>query len=212
MNENDINHILRGDAQLREAIRQHEQQLPPMPADLNDRLMECLMQQDKRPRHRHLWPYTAIAVVAAGIALLLILHHANKYDPLEGPLLGEVNYKFATQSSQIAKSDETGILSSAEVASPQNEKVNAHPPSKVPSSLHQQEQEPAAPSTLPETTELSIYEFDLAEEERRFDMEMMAAQMEGTLQADYENMKKEIRERGNRMTQHVEIVLSNNAY
>jgi hypothetical protein len=70
MKENDINRILSGDAHLREAINRHEQKLPPMPADLNDRLMQRIRQ----PKHRHrLWIYPVIGAVAASVLLLLIL-------------------------------------------------------------------------------------------------------------------------------------------
>ena len=40
MNENDIYTMLQRDENLREAIRRHEQKQPPMPADLNERLMK----------------------------------------------------------------------------------------------------------------------------------------------------------------------------
>ena len=42
MTENDLYTILQKDDNLREAIRRREQKLPPMPADLNDRLMKRL--------------------------------------------------------------------------------------------------------------------------------------------------------------------------
>ena len=42
MTENDLYTILQRDDNLREAIRRREQKLPPMPADLNDRLMKRL--------------------------------------------------------------------------------------------------------------------------------------------------------------------------
>lgn len=42
MNENDIYTMLRGDDNLREAIRRHEQAQPPLPADLSERLMQRL--------------------------------------------------------------------------------------------------------------------------------------------------------------------------
>ena len=47
MNENDIYTMLQGDDNLREAIRHREQKQPPMPADLNERLMKRL--EDPNP-------------------------------------------------------------------------------------------------------------------------------------------------------------------
>ena len=48
----------------------------------------------------------------------------------------------------------------------------------------------------------------IAEEEQRFATEMMAA-MNGSLHTDFQEMAKEIRQRGERMTQQVEIALNN---
>ena len=49
MNENDIYTMLRGDDNLREAIRRHEQAQPPLPADLNERLMKRLEEPTPNP-------------------------------------------------------------------------------------------------------------------------------------------------------------------
>lgn len=71
MNQNDINNTLHADRTLREAVSRREQKLPPMPADLNERLLKRMEQPDVKPKHSHLWLYSAIAV-AAGILLLLV--------------------------------------------------------------------------------------------------------------------------------------------
>ena len=49
MNENDIYTMLRGDDNLREAIRRHEQAQPPLPADLSERLMQRLEEPTPSP-------------------------------------------------------------------------------------------------------------------------------------------------------------------
>jgi len=64
---------LKNDNNLREAIGRREQQLPPMPADLNERVMKGLMEPETAAPPRRLWLYAAVAV-AAGIALLIIFH------------------------------------------------------------------------------------------------------------------------------------------
>ena len=71
MNQNDINSTLHADHTLREAVSRREQKLPPMPADLNERLLKRMEQHDEKSRRSHLWLYSAIAV-AAGILLLLV--------------------------------------------------------------------------------------------------------------------------------------------
>lgn len=52
MNENDIYTMLQRDENLREAIRRHEQKQPPMPADLNERLMKRMEEPTLNPSPR----------------------------------------------------------------------------------------------------------------------------------------------------------------
>ena len=73
MNENDIHRILNDDANLREAVNRREQQQPPIPAHLNERLIQRIGQEDKQPQSRRVWLYAAIGAVAAGLLLLLVL-------------------------------------------------------------------------------------------------------------------------------------------
>ena len=75
MNENDIYNILKGDNILREAIRRREQKQPPMPADLNDRLlqrMEGTVPIKANKSRRIKWHWIAAACVAAMMIVLLI--------------------------------------------------------------------------------------------------------------------------------------------
>ena len=65
------NHSLQQDENLREALRQEEAALPQMPADLNDRLMKRL-HHEKRHRHYRVWPWLAVACVAAVIVVWLL--------------------------------------------------------------------------------------------------------------------------------------------
>ena len=82
MNENDVYIILQGDDNLREAISRHEQELPPMPAYLNERLTqrleEPLPEQEPLPRRegkaRNLrWMAAAaclLILVSVGVTLM----------------------------------------------------------------------------------------------------------------------------------------------
>ncbi len=65
------NHSIQQDENLREALRQEEAALPQMPADLNDRLMKRL-HHEKRHRHYRVWPWLAVACVAAVIVVWLL--------------------------------------------------------------------------------------------------------------------------------------------
>ncbi len=51
----------------------------------------------------------------------------------------------------------------------------------------------------------------IAEEERRLEMEIMA-RMSGSLQADYQEMTREIRQRGERMSRQVEMAINDDKY
>ena len=63
----------------------------------------------------------------------------------------------------------------------------------------------------PVIDENDLAEWAIVEEEQRLAMEMML-QTSGSLQDDYLQMTREIRERGNRMTQQVETALSDDTY
>ena len=72
MNEKDMNTLLERDNVLREAVNRREQSLPPMPSDLNARLMQRMDQEDEKPKRR-LWLYV-VSGVAASMLLLLMFH------------------------------------------------------------------------------------------------------------------------------------------
>ena len=67
------------DINLKEAVRRHEQKLPPMPADLNERLLKRLEEPPVVPKQRRLWPW--IGAVAASIILLIAFNYNNKVMP-----------------------------------------------------------------------------------------------------------------------------------
>lgn len=64
---------LKNDKNLQEAVSRREQKLPPMPADLNERLMQRIDTSAPAPKSRRLWIYAALAA-AASIALLIVFN------------------------------------------------------------------------------------------------------------------------------------------
>ena len=68
MKEDYIETLRQQDTNLRDAIRLEEEALPPMPADLNARLMQRLAKEEKKPR-RIVWPWIA-AACAAGVLMI----------------------------------------------------------------------------------------------------------------------------------------------
>ena len=81
---------LKNDKNLRQAVNRREQQLPPMPADLNKRLMQRITESEParfETKPRRLWLYAAVAV-AASIALLIVFHFGKQQTPQE-PLVAK---------------------------------------------------------------------------------------------------------------------------
>ena len=70
---------LKNDKNLREAVNRREQKMPPLPAELNERLMLRLGEPETAPvaKQRPLWLYAAIAA-AASIALLIIFNFGKQ--------------------------------------------------------------------------------------------------------------------------------------
>ena len=74
---------LRNDKNLQEAVSRREQKLPPLPADLNERLMQRLEEQPTSvAKPRRLWLYAAVAV-AASIALFILFNIGQEQTPQE---------------------------------------------------------------------------------------------------------------------------------
>ena len=64
------NYNNRQDVNLREALRREESERPPMPADLNERVMQRVC--GRRKVRRLVWPWVAAACVAGLLAVLLM--------------------------------------------------------------------------------------------------------------------------------------------
>ena len=83
---------LRNDKNLQEAVSRREQKLPPLPADLNERLMQRLGEPETASvaKQRPLWLYAAVAV-AASIALLIVFNFGKEQPPQE-PVVAQQTY------------------------------------------------------------------------------------------------------------------------
>ena len=89
MNEDQLNTLRQQDANLRDAIRMDEMELPQMPADLNARLMKRVSEENtqQQKRRRMLWPWIAAACVAAVIAVYLTPPKASVGEVSEIPVV-----------------------------------------------------------------------------------------------------------------------------
>ena len=78
---------IKNDKNLREAVSHREHQLPPLPDNLNERVMKSLAEPETAPKSRRLWVYAAVAA-AASIALLIVFNWGKQQSPQE-PLVAQ---------------------------------------------------------------------------------------------------------------------------
>lgn len=70
------------DTDLREALQRMYADTPPMPEDLNERLMQRIETREQKPQHHRRWPYPTIA--AASVLLLIVVSiWENRQKPLQ---------------------------------------------------------------------------------------------------------------------------------
>ena len=237
MNQNDIKNLPAHDANLREAISRREQKLPQMPADLNARVMGLppnpspVERGDKKapPTRRGLvGGLFAIGAVAASVVLLFSLNVVLSNQNADGS-----DYVAQTDTLKTIPQTETNkenknLLEEKEnkqVADTMNRVKQIILISKTPRHYLAKQETPkssrdetsprarteggASPSAntdpIDDTENLDLKAM------RHIEMEMMA-RTNGSLQADYEEMTREIRQRGERMTRQVEIAINDDAY
>lgn len=106
MNDNDINHILQHDAQLREAVRRHEQQSPPLPAGLNERVMQEMgkAEQDRHRMRKRVRILLALTSAAACLLLLLTRSLSTREQTEPTPVL-EAETKTITITETMTKTE-----------------------------------------------------------------------------------------------------------
>ena len=105
----ELNALLKADKNLRDALRMDEAERPRIPADLNERLMQRVV-NEKKPR-RIIWPWIAAACVA-GVMMVLLM------PPKE-------------QAPTVAQQTPSTALPMKEVVSPEVSKVEAPVVAKV---------------------------------------------------------------------------------
>ena len=189
------------DKDLREALRRREtrRQKPQPSADFCDSVMQRIGQQDQQPKRRHLWFYPAIGAAAA-IALLLYISIKPIDQQSETPSL-----IVQTDTVQAVPHTSTNVETVDSVKVVKEILHMARPPKHY-MAKREKQAEPVVEPEVIDATDLA--EKAIAEEEQRIAMQMMQ-QMSTSLQDDYLKMTREIRERGNSMTQQVTIAMSN---
>lgn len=179
---------------------------PQLPADFTERVMRQIEEQQSvsQPKSRRVWLYSAIGAVAASIALLLYVgivpstQHGGEPD-----LMAQTDTIKTTPQIETKKVEEQP-LEMADTVKKVKEKIRMPRTPKH----YMAKAEPTEITPEPEPIDaVELAERAFAEEERRMAMEMMA-EMNGNLQADFKAITEEIRSRGERMTQQVEIAMS----
>ena len=197
------------DKDLREALRRHEAKRlkPQVSEDFCDKVMQALTENDtvssEQPKCRRMWLYPAIGIAAA-IALLFSLSIA-------------LNHQDGEEPSLVAQTDSTRVTpqtpNTQHLMNDTLKKVKEMiQMTKTPRHYMAKRDKHTKPIAEPEVIDATdLAEQAIAEEERRFAMEMMS-RMNANLQADYQEMTREIRQRGERMTRQVEIAINDDKY
>ncbi len=190
------------DKDLREALRRREarRQKPQPSADFCDSVMQRIGQQNQQPKRRHVWLYPAFGAAAA-IALLLYIGVKPIDKQRDTPSL-------IVQTDTVQAVPQTNVETADSVKVVKEILHMARPPKHYMAKRVKQ----AKPVVEPEAIDAAdLAEQAIAEEEQRIAMQMMQ-QMNGSLQDDYLKMTREIRERGNSMTQQAEMAINDDAY
>ncbi len=207
------------DKDLREALRRHEAKRlkPQVSEDFCDKVMQALTETDtvssEQPKRR-LWLYPAIGIAAA-IALLFSLSVALSHQDGEEPsIVAQTDSTRVTPQTDTKKAEERlleekGNKEMTDTVKRVKEMLQmAKPPRHYMARQETKAESHAEPEVI-DTADLA--EQAIAEEERRFAMEMMS-RMNGSLQADYQEMTREIRQRGERMNRQVEMAVNDDKY
>lgn len=191
MNEKELETLLRRDTDLHEAISRREQALPPMPDDLNARVLRRMKQSDEKPKRR-IWLYTASAV-AASVLLLLLFRFVQ--DTPEAP----VAVTRQPVQTEVKRPQEALAQPITEVV---KEAPSAPPQRKSPVRKARRSQPIEEEDTLPKQTEEPDMESEFV------DPMLIYSQMTGDpFLANVEHVR-DIRARGERLQQEVELVLN----
>jgi hypothetical protein len=194
------------DTDLREALRRKYADTPQLPADFLQRMHQATEKETKSPIRRWLYPISAIA---ASLVLLFSLgvalnnrHSGNPNLVAQGDTL---KTSPRTETKEVEKNlEKEKNTEAADTVKILKEQIRMPRTPKH----YMAKAEPAEVTPEPDpidATELAERAF--AEEKRRLEMELME-QMNGSLQADFMEIANEIRQRGERMTQRVEIAMS----
>ena len=148
---------LKNDKNLQEAVSRREQKLPPLPTDLNERLMQHIDTSAPAPKSRRLWIYAALAA-AASIALLIVFNLGQEQTPQEPVVAQAVEQPTVSVSEPVEGESAEASELIAEKAKPakKQRKVTMKLVELIPTS----EAAPTNVKTLPESLIAKVKAYD----------------------------------------------------
>ena len=175
-----------------------------------ERESQTIAEDKPRSRVVRLWPWAAAASVLLliGVGAMLL---TDGQKPQEGIVAKVESPSVKDQQDNsrdsVLKQEPVPVIpmESADSIKKLKEKYRMPRPPKHYMAKVEKEEIVPEPEAI---DEIELAERAIAEEKRQMEMEMMA-QMSGSLQADFKALTDEIRSRGERMSQHVEIAMSN---
>jgi hypothetical protein len=175
---------------------------PQAPADFTERVMKRIEEQPSvfQSKRRWVWLYPTIAAAAAIALLLYIGVNPNDQQPEHPILIVQTDTAQAVPQTKVETVDSVKVV---------KEILQISRPPKHYMAKQEKQTEKIVEQEAVDATYLA--EQAIAEEEQRIAMQMMQ-QMSGSLQDDYQQMVREIRERGNRLTQQAETAINDDAY
>ena len=205
---------LHKDQGLRMALQHRNEaaeQLTPS-ADFTDNLMARIQASEAapQPKRRRLWLYASIGAVAACIVLLLSvgihLTHQQDEEPVLLAQTDTIKVEPKVKTVKELPQQKARTIEGADTLKVMKEKYRMpRPPKHYMAKAEVVESKPD-----PEPFDAELAAKAILEKEQQAVMQMMAgSNVNRSLQADFESITKEIRSRGERMTQQVEMALSN---
>jgi hypothetical protein len=146
MTEEKLQALRQADHNLRDALRMDEAELPQMPANLNERLMQRMATQEEKKPRRTVWPWIAAACVA-GVMMIWL---TPPKDPVSSPAPLRAEREVATPKTEKA------VVEVAEAEQPQIAEVKKVKKAAV--KHRKQQPKTVEPETLPAEVVTSVVE------------------------------------------------------
>ena len=201
-----------------ELLNRLQEQQPDVcnPDELTDRIMDSLpdlpTEQPKPARRIRLYVASAIAAAASVLLLISLGIVSNNQNDEGNNLVAQtdttiVSPQTGAKEIETRPQEKKGSKEVVDTVKRVKEILQMSKPPRHYMARQETKAESHAETEVIDATELA--EKAIAEEMRRMEM---AVQINGSLQTDFQKMTREIRQRGEHMTQQVEMAINNEEY